>query len=241
MIVSNRVIANIIVFSYGMTCSFGQDLFNFAPMFSEDYYRGELLKIDYDISVNYYDIRNTEKDVKISSSKESFINILSPRYIYLNKSQNNLGSVLEYITDGKTDFLYFPVLKGASISRSGIVPIRDRFFTDYLTLIPDFYQNRSSLFSIISLLEETENTAYEIKHVNKNTCILTLKQAMKPLHQKMFNEYSFKFIQKDTYWLPTEFVHNYYIDKGKSSIRLNGNFKVLYSGYKKYTTVFLPQ
>ena len=57
MIVSNRVIANIIVFSYGMICLFGQDLFNFVPMFSEDYYRGELLKIDYDICVDYYDIK----------------------------------------------------------------------------------------------------------------------------------------------------------------------------------------
>lgn len=241
MIVSNRVIANIIVFSYGMICLFGQDLFNFVPMFSEDYYRGELLKIDYDICVDYYDIKNTEKDVKISSSKESFINILSPKYIYLNKSKDNLGSVLEYITDGKTDFIYFPALKGASISHFGIVPIRDRFFTDYLTLIPDFYQNRSSLFSIISLLEGAENTTYEIKHVDKNTCILTLKQAMKPLYQKMFNEYTFKFIQKDKYWLPTEFVHNYYIDKGKSSIRLKGNFKVLYSNYEKYASVFLPK
>lgn len=39
------------------------------------------------------------------------------------------------------------------------------FFTDYLTLIPDFYQDRNALSNIISLLKEAENTTYEIKNL----------------------------------------------------------------------------
>ncbi len=95
--------------------------------------------------------------------------------------------------------------------------------------------------NIISLLKEAENTIYEIKNLNKNTCTLVIKQAMKPLNQKIFNEYTIKFIQRDAYWLPTEFVHNYHLEREKSSIRLDGNFKLLYSDYEKYADVFLPK
>ena len=95
--------------------------------------------------------------------------------------------------------------------------------------------------NIISLLKEAENTTYEIKNLNKNTCTLVIKQAMKPLNQKIFNEYTIKFIQRDAYWLPTELVHNYYLEREKSSIRLDGNFKLLYSDYEKHANVFLPK
>jgi len=239
--IRNQVVVVGIILLGSVIRLFGQDLFNLTEIFSKDYYGTEALKIDYDVGIEYYDIKNTEKDVKTSSSNESFNNILSPKYIYLNKSQNGLGTKLEYITNGENDFTYFPAQKGASISSSGIVPMRDRFFTDYLTFIPDFQQDRAALSSIISLLEGAENTTYEIKHVDKNTCILVIKQAMKPLYQKMFNEYTLKFIRKGANWLPTDFVHNYYIDKGESSIRLNGNFKVLYSDYEKYAGIFLPK
>lgn len=241
MNIKNKILMPGIIFYGSMIYLSGQDILNLTSTFSEDNYRSETLKIDYDIGVDYYDIKNADKNVKISSSRESFINILSPKYIYLKKFKDNLGTELEYITDDKNHFLYFPKLKSASISHTGIVPIRDRFFTDYLTLIPDFYQDRYALSNIISLLKEAENTTYEIKNLNKNTCTLVIKQAMKPLNQKIFNEYTIKFIQRDAYWLPTELVHNYYLEREKSSIRLDGNFKLLYSDYEKHANVFLPK
>lgn len=153
MNIRNQVVVVGIILLGSVIRLFGQDLFNLTEIFSKDYYGTEALKIDYDVGIEYYDIKNTEKDVKTSSSNESFNNILSPKYIYLNKSQNGLGTKLEYITNGENDFTYFPAQKGASISSSGIVPMRDRFFTDYLTFIPDFQQDRAALSSIISLLE----------------------------------------------------------------------------------------
>ena len=179
MNIKNKILIPGIIFYGSMIYLYGQDILNLTSTFSEDNYRNETLKIDYDIGVDYYDIKNADKNVKISSSKKSFINILSPKYIYLKKFKDNLGTELEYITDDKNHFLYFPKLKSASISHTGIVPIRDRFFTDYLTLIPDFYQDRNALSNIIYLLKEAENTTYEIKNLNKKATILEYNKDLK--------------------------------------------------------------
>ena len=60
-----------IIFYGSMIYLYGQDIMNLTSAFSEDNYRNETLKIDYDIGVDYYDIKNADKNVKISSSKKS--------------------------------------------------------------------------------------------------------------------------------------------------------------------------
>ena len=71
MNIKNKILALGIIFYGSMIYLSGQDILNLTSAFSEDNYRNETLKIDYDIGVDYYDIKNADKNVKISSSKKS--------------------------------------------------------------------------------------------------------------------------------------------------------------------------
>ena len=71
MNIKNEILALGIIFYGSMIYLYGQDILNLTSTFSEDNYRNETLKIDYDIGVDYYDIKNADKNVKISSSKKS--------------------------------------------------------------------------------------------------------------------------------------------------------------------------
>ena len=54
-----------IIFYSSMIYLSGQDILNLTSTFSEDNYRSETLKIDYDIGVDYYDIKNLEADTNL--------------------------------------------------------------------------------------------------------------------------------------------------------------------------------
>ena len=71
MNIKNKILIPGIIFYGSMIYLSGQDILNLTSTFSEDNYRSETLKIDYDIGVDYYDIKNADKNVKISSSKKS--------------------------------------------------------------------------------------------------------------------------------------------------------------------------
>ena len=61
MNIKNKIIVPSIIFYGSMIYLSGQDILNLTSTFSEDNYRSETLKIDYDIGVDYYDIKNAER------------------------------------------------------------------------------------------------------------------------------------------------------------------------------------
>ena len=73
MNIKNKIIAPSIIFYGSMIYLYGQDIMNLTSAFSEDNYRNETLKIDYDIGVDYYDIKNADKNVKYRAARNHLL------------------------------------------------------------------------------------------------------------------------------------------------------------------------
>lgn len=212
------------------------DINDYNSAFSEELYKLKFLKLEYEVIAENY----SDGDMQV---EEAILNnIITPKYVYLKKTKKRNNVVdFEYISNGKTEFIYFPNMKSSVVQNNGEFNLIDKFYYDYMIFIPVAFTKRSSLQKLNSLFEITKEINHKIEFQDNDSCTITIKKLVRPYAAKMYNIYTLKLKKEGVYWLPEEIFDEYLIESEDKPIKLDGNFKIKYNDYEKVAGIFLPK
>lgn len=125
------------------------DINDYNSAFSEELYKLKFLKLEYEVIAENY----SDGDMQV---EEAILNnIITPKYVYLKKTKKRNNVVdFEYISNGKTEFIYFPNMKSSVVQNNGEFNLIDKFYYDYMIFIPVAFTKRTSLQKLNSLFEK---------------------------------------------------------------------------------------
>lgn len=212
------------------------DINDYNSAFSEELYKLKFLKLEYEVIAENY----SDGDMQV---EEAILNnIITPKYVYLKKTKKRNNVVdFEYISNGKTEFIYFPNMKSSVVQNNGEFNLIDKFYYDYMIFIPVAFTKRTSLQKLNSLFEITKEINHKIEFQDNDSCTITIKKLVRPYAAKMYNIYTLKLKKEGVYWLPEEIFDEYLIESEDKPIKLDGNFKIKYNNYEKVAGIFLPK
>lgn len=212
------------------------DINDYNSAFSEELYKLKFLKLEYEVIAENY----SDGDMQVEET--IFNNIITPKYVYLKKTKKGNNVVdFEYISNGKTEFIYFPNMKSSVVQNNGEFNLIDKFYYDYMIFIPVAFTKRTSLQKLNSLFEITKEINHKIEFQDNDSCTITIKKLVRPYAAKMYNIYTLKLKKEGVYWLPEEIFDEYLIESEDKPIKLDGNFKIKYNDYEKVAGIFLPK